>query len=490
MKKKTKKLLCIALAVVMTVCMMPLSVFAESTVDVKTAYEKTAEYMNGLGTPGFGTSFGEWTILGLARSGKLDAAKADGYYKNVETAVKEKINSDEQLDKNKSSENSRAIIGLTAIGKDVTNVAGHNLLKGLTDMTYVTRQGINGAIYALIAFDTNDYEIPQCAEGKTQVSRETLINFILNKKIATGGWALGSKKADPDITAMAIQSLAPYYDENSDVKAAVDQALDALSNMQMDTGGYASWGTVNVESTSQVIVALTSLGIDPTKDERFIKKGNTLLDAIIEFYVDGGGFEHTVNGGINGMATDQVYYALVSYYRLLDGKTVLYDMTDVFKADPPQITEGADVKWENKDGAGDLTFRSDASIDDFIMVTIDGEELSRDNYTLTEGSTVVTIKASYLSTLESGEHTIGIVSTNGTATAKFAIEAATPGTNEPPKTEDDKTPPPETEDDKTSPIETDTPPKTGDSVNLAPWLALLAVMAAGTAFAAYKRKED
>ena len=131
------------------------------------------------------------------------------------------------------------------------------------------------------------------------------------------------------MTAMAIQALAPYYKENDAVKAAVDKALDVLSELQLATGGFGSWGTENSESCAQVIVALTALGIDPAKDSRFIKNGLTFLDALASYYVDGGGFRHIASGDRDGMATEQAYYALTAYYRFLDGKTNLYDMTDV-----------------------------------------------------------------------------------------------------------------------------------------------------------------
>ena len=131
------------------------------------------------------------------------------------------------------------------------------------------------------------------------------------------------------MTAMAIQALAPYYKTNETVKAAVDKALEALSALQRNDGGFGSWGTVNSESCAQVIVALTALGIDPTADSRFVKNDLTVLDALASFYVTGGGFRHTASGDRDGMATEQGYYALASYYRFLNGQTSLYDMSDV-----------------------------------------------------------------------------------------------------------------------------------------------------------------
>ena len=216
------------------------------------------------------------------------------------------------------------ILALTAIGKDVTNVDGHNLLKGLDSMDYIQTQGINGPIFTLIALDSHNY--PTMGD----VTREKLIQVILDAQLTDGGWTLSGNDADPDMTAMAIQALAPYYKTNETVKAAVDKALEALSALQRNDGGFGSWGTVNSESCAQVIVALTALGIDPTADSRFMKNDLTVLDALASFYVTGGGFYHTKGESeVNGMATEQGYYALASYYRLVNGQTRLYDMSDV-----------------------------------------------------------------------------------------------------------------------------------------------------------------
>ncbi len=313
-------------------------------------YKSTGDYLVSLGTPGVGSIGGEWAVIGLARS---DREVAEGYYKAVLQFVKEEINDAEQLHSVKSTENSRIILALTALGLDVTNVGGHNLLQGLTDMGYVTAQGINGPIWALIAFDSASYEIPVALEGAEQVTREKLITYILEKQLTAGGWALFGSTADPDMTAMALQALAPYYDSNSEVKAAVDKALTCLSEMQRDDGGLASWGTVNAESCAQVIVALTALGIDPDSDPRFIKNGRSVLDALLTFAVDGGGFKHIASGSINGMATEQGYYALVSYDRFLNGKTSLYDMSDVTSGtDKPPIQEDKDIILNDVNGSG------------------------------------------------------------------------------------------------------------------------------------------
>ena len=273
-----------------------------------------------LGTPTVNSTGGEWMVIGLARSGRTVPA---GYYDNVVEYVKAMADANERLHRAKVTDNARVILGLTAIGKDVTNVGGHNLLKGLDNMAYVQKQGINGPIFTLIALDSHNY--PTMGD----VTREKLIETILGAALEDGGWTLSGTKADPDMTAMAIQALAPYYKTNETVKAAVDKALEVLSALQRSDGGFGSWGTVNSESCDQVIVALTALGIDPTTDSRFVKNGNTVLDALARFYVTGGGFKHTADGERNGMATEQGYYALAAYFRFLNGQTSLYDMSDV-----------------------------------------------------------------------------------------------------------------------------------------------------------------
>ena len=293
---------------------------AEQSKRLQEIYKTTGDFMATLGTPTVNSTGGEWMVIGLARSGRTVPA---GYYDNVVEYVKAMADANERLHRAKVTDNARVILALTAIGKDVTNVGGHNLLKGLDNMAYVQKQGINGPIFTLIALDSHNY--PTMGD----VTREKLIQVILDAQLSDGGWNLSGESADTDMTAMAIQALAPYYKTNETVKAAVDKALEALSALQRSDGGFGSWGTVNSESCAQVIVALTALGIDPATDSRFVKNGSTVLGALAGFYVDGGGFKHTADGERNGMATEQGYYALAAYFRFLNGQTSLYDMSDV-----------------------------------------------------------------------------------------------------------------------------------------------------------------
>lgn len=296
--------------------------------DLADIYKTTGDFLVSQGTPEAGVSIGgEWTVIGLARSGR-SIPGGSSYYNALVKYVKDTINtSTMRLDRSKSTENSRIILALTALGKDVTNVGSYNLLAGLNEMSYLRKQGTNGPVWALIALDSHDYA-PQ-----GDVTREKLIDTIIDLQMENGAWYISATNpsADTDMTAMAIQALAPYYKTNAKAKEAVDKALAYLSSIQKADGSFsaANGGSASGESTAQVLAALCALGIDPVADSRFIKNGNTVLDGLCKFYVDGGGFRHDLNGERNAMATEQCYYALAAYFRMKAGKTALYDMSDV-----------------------------------------------------------------------------------------------------------------------------------------------------------------
>ena len=297
---------------------------------VSDPYINTGDYMEKLGTPNVGAIGGEWMVIGLARSGRTVPGVEDYYQKAVEY-VQQSIDPDTgRLHKAKSTDNSRMILALTAIGKDVTNVGGYNLLAGLSDLEFVKYQGNNGPIWALLALDSGNYPAP--SGGTT--TRQALIEEILRVQTSDGGWAISGDKADSDMTGMALTALAPYYKKDPTVKQAIDKAIARLSEMQDDDGGFSTtYGDgkyiATSESTAQVLTALSALGIDGDTDSRFVKNGSSVVDALLRYYVKGGGFKHIMDGEIDGMGTEQAYYALTAYYRFLSGKTNLYDMTDI-----------------------------------------------------------------------------------------------------------------------------------------------------------------
>ena len=289
-------------------------------------YKTTGDYIEKLPGDKLNAFGSEWYILGLARSGRK---VFDDYYKAIEKYVSENIDENGRLDEKRATDNAKLVLVLSALDKDVTDVGGHDLLKALSDMDYVTQQGLSGAIYALLAFDCRGYDIPSADKNVEQTSREGLVKYILDKQLKDGGWAYSGDKAEPDMTAMALQALAAYYKTDAKVKEAADKAVTCLSKLQNTTGGYDSYGSVNSESAAQVITALTALGIDPDNDARFVKNGVSVLDSLCGFYVDGGGFRHVSDGKLDPTATAQGYYALAAYYRFAGSQTALFDMTDL-----------------------------------------------------------------------------------------------------------------------------------------------------------------
>lgn len=280
-------------------------------------------------SPGTGSVGGDWLIFGLARSGvKVPQKYFDAYYENVEAAVREKNG---VLSDRKYTEYSRTVLALTAIGKNPADVAGFDLLKPLADFEQVTRQGINGTIFALLALDSGNYEIPENPDAAVQATRQMYVDELLARALPDGGWTLTGGEPDVDITAMTLQALAKYRDQ-ADVTAAVERGLAVLSSLQEPDGGYVSWGSSNSESVAQVIVALTELGV-PLDDERFTKNGITVEDALLRFAQENGAFVHVRDGsgGDDGMATEQAFYALAAIHRAETGETTLYDMTDVMQ---------------------------------------------------------------------------------------------------------------------------------------------------------------
>ncbi|MDR3305940.1 MAG: terpene cyclase/mutase family protein, partial [Clostridiales Family XIII bacterium] len=225
-------------------------------------------------SPAFGSQGGEWAILAQARA--LPKANTAAYYEDYYTRIEDYVREvgSEKLHPVLSTDNSRLILALSALGKDARTVAGYDLTAPYADFDWVTEQGINGAIFALLALDTAQYQIPADSAVTNRTTRQKLIDYLLASQLGSGGWSLDTQGTS-DMTAMAIQALAPYYAQD-EVKPAVDAAADFLSGLQKADGSFdEKAGTEkNAESTAQAIIALTALGIDPTADARFTKTGN------------------------------------------------------------------------------------------------------------------------------------------------------------------------------------------------------------------------
>ena len=304
---------------------------------ISDAYRATGNAL-ALKNPTTGSVGGEWLMLGLARADHvISSSSKDAYLSSVRSYINENYNSG-KLSKDKSTENSRIILALTALGEDPqTFVTGKNLLEGYSDFDWTVQQGVTGPIFALLAIDSQKYTVPDYA-----TIRNDLIEEILKAQENNGGWSADGKTVDVDMTAMAIQALAPYYKKNNtDVVEPVNAALGYLVSQQNEaTGAFPNAKSeLSAESTAQVIVALTSLGKNPATEKRFQAGDKKLspIDGLMRFYQENGKFSHKLDADANDMATEQSYYALVSYYRLKNDKTSLYDMTDLKDTTPETV---------------------------------------------------------------------------------------------------------------------------------------------------------
>ena len=336
------------LALVLTMCIgSGGTAFGATTSKIQTAFEKTGDYIyKTVSAPAFGSIGGEWVMYGLAEAGY---DMPDSYIKAYQKTVEEAVEAGKGvLHARKYTEYSRVIIAYAALGLDPTDISGYNMVEKLADFDAVVWQGINGTIFALRALDAGNYAIPEVSGIENVTTRQKLVNELLANQLDDGGWNLyyspgedeeanAQKKAilksDVDLTAMALESLAPYY-KQAKVKKAMEKAVACLSDMQQDDGGYNSWGTVNLESCAQVVSALSNIGINPNTDSRFKKNGKSVVDAMLTFYDEKtGGFRHvnTASGGyepvVNQMATEQGYYALAQYFQAVPDKASVKSVT-------------------------------------------------------------------------------------------------------------------------------------------------------------------
>lgn len=281
---------------------------------------------NNVTSPTYGTVGGEWTIFDLSRTGyQMEDAYVASYIKTVEDAL---TSTDGVLSDRKYTEYSRPVIALTLLGEDVTDVAGYDLIDYLTDFNNVSKQGFNGSAWALIAMDTVGYEFSTDVTYEVNSTRELLIQDIMDNVIATGGWGFVEDEADLDMTAMAITALAPYAEDEA-IAAAIEGGIQYMGQTQSSDGTYEAYGISTAETCAQVVMALSTVGIDADKDERFIKNGTSLYDALLSYQLEDGSFCHIKGDGTDYLATEQTCYTLIAYDRFLNGQTDLFDFSDI-----------------------------------------------------------------------------------------------------------------------------------------------------------------
>lgn len=287
-----------------------------------------------------GSSVSDWTALAMARAGVAD--DYEGYLSRLQSYVEQKYAENGGLHEVKATEYHRIALTAAALGGDPTAFGTKpdgTAIDLVADGAYnwqgeneLGAQGLNGWIFALLAMDAVGAEAPADA----RYSRESIVDTIVSAQLPEGGFALGGSDMDVDITAMALQALAPYQAQYPEV---IDAALNALSAAQLPSGGFESWGAQSSESCAQVLLALCGLDVDPETDERFQKDEGSVIDALLAFRLADGSFAHQLGGQADAMAGEQAMQALTAMALRQQGAGRFFDLTDVH---PIQL-----------DGAGD-----------------------------------------------------------------------------------------------------------------------------------------
>ena len=245
----------------------------------------------------------------------------DAYLAALERHVTERYAEQGTLDALMATEYSRTILTVAMLGGDPAAFGTRpdgTAIDLLNDGVWnfageLGAQGLNGLIFALLAADAGTYPEPEQAKN----TRAGIVEAIRAAQEPDGGFGLIPGKSDVDITAMAVQALAPYRDQ---METEIDAALSYLSGQLTDTCGYIAYGDENAESTAQVILALCALGIDPETDSRFVKGEHTLLTELSQFREADGTYRHVLEGAGDGLATAQSVLALVAVQRVRSGQ--------------------------------------------------------------------------------------------------------------------------------------------------------------------------
>lgn len=261
----------------------------------------------------------DWTVFTLLRHGEtLSDAQTGSYYASVVKKVKEWENDPNLPVGPKPTDIAKISLVLTMLGKDITDVGGVNLAEMMYNSIRL-KEGSNELIWVLLALDAANIQIPADATW----SRESMISALLEFQNANGFFGLFDNKAgDVDITAMALQPLARYQVTDAKVEAAVKKAVTWLKGAVKDDFGYGT-----PESTAQVLIALSALGIDPTgSDAGFGTVNMNMITSMMAYKCEDGGFAHVLGNTTNGMATTQVLEALDAYILFKENNAAYWDV--------------------------------------------------------------------------------------------------------------------------------------------------------------------
>lgn len=294
--------------------------------------DTTANLCSGNFLDAAGVTETDWYAFGIARSGVEDDQNA--YLAVLREYIKDSVKAQRLWKDYSVTDLQRICITMAALGGDVFEDMG----EGKSLFAYATyeskakirEQGVNACIWSILVADCLKTRLDDA-----QFITEQLEQLLLNQQ-EDGSFCLEEDgEGDVDLTAMALQALAPHVKEKQryqtktgkkQIKQAVEKALEWLSLQQRENGTFVSYDVENAESTAQVLIALCALRID-NEDQRFQKNGHTVLEALLSFSVGNGGYSHTLmEKRANEMSGQQVYLALVAYLRYEQQMHSLYDL--------------------------------------------------------------------------------------------------------------------------------------------------------------------
>lgn len=274
-----------------------------STVEISTILE---QMLNNYASK---TDISDWEAFSIVLTGdELSQVKKQELIERVVST-----NGDFRL----TTDAARTALLLQLAGVDITDIEGINLLEKIYNNEDMGRQGLNGYIFSLMVMTNGD--IPNDALMTTDMVVETIISY----QKPDGGFPLTlGGESNLDITAMAMTALAPYNGETK-VQQSLDKALKYLVDNQEEDGTFISFNQKSSETISQVIIALTSNGINPDH-QIFVKNNKTLMEVLLTYETSNGRFAHVPGGPSNEMATEQAMQALISYNRFFANEKPIY----------------------------------------------------------------------------------------------------------------------------------------------------------------------
>ncbi|WP_212955940.1 prenyltransferase/squalene oxidase repeat-containing protein, partial [Bacillus sanguinis] len=309
----------------------------------------------------------DWVALGLSRSGKNVPIEAKlNYVKSVTEKVEKRIN------RFSATDLARTIIMMNAMQADPTRVGEHNLVQKLYESDKVN--SVTGYTFALLAFDTKEYEVPV----NSKWNRVALVDALLNAQHTDGGWTYDSTSSKDsassvDVTGMVLSALAPYQDR-PDVKPAVEKAVAYLYKEQLENGGFSADGQENSNSVAQAIIGLSLV---KDVDQNRLHKA---MQNLLSYQLPNGEFKwlpSDQNG--SGMATEQALLALLQFENI--GKSI-YDWSNV---SVPEIDKKPNVDSENVVVEKEVTEQpqpqeqvQQETKDDTLKVVVDNETVKNE----------------------------------------------------------------------------------------------------------------